>query len=161
MWIFAALERAHRFHGPSAKRWRESKKQCNREREHDDEPQLPPAEIENQAHWILRHVKHRHNQWRRPPGEHQSERRGRDASNALSTSTSWIRRHCPAPIETRNAISLVRAAAWAVSRLPTLAQATSSTRATSTARMSKGRRYSFCISDAPEPAGKRRTFSLR
>ena len=78
MWIFAALERAHRFHGRSAKRWRESEKQCDREREHDDEPQLPPAEIENQAHWILRHVKHRHNQWRRPPGEHQSERRGRD-----------------------------------------------------------------------------------
>ena len=42
------------------------------------------------------------------------------ASMALSTSTSWISRHCPAPMETRRAISRERAAAWAVIRLPTL-----------------------------------------
>ena len=57
-----------------------------------------------------------------------------NASMALSTSTSCTSRHRPAPIETRSAISRARAAACAVIRLATLAQAISSTSATSTPR---------------------------
>ena len=59
---------------------------------------------------------------------------------ALSTSTSCTRRHRPAPIETRSAISRARAAACAVIRLATLAHAINSTSATSTPRAISGRR---------------------
>ena len=61
------------------------------------------------------------------------------ASHALSTRTSCTRRHRPAPIETRSAISRARAAACAVIRLATLAQAISSTSATRTPRAASAR----------------------
>jgi hypothetical protein len=56
----------------------------------------------------------------------------RKASIALSTRTSCTSRHRPAPIKTRSAISRVRAAAWAVIRLATFAQAIHNTSATNT-----------------------------
>ena len=64
----------------------------------------------------------------------------RNASQALSTRTSCTRRQRPAPIETRSAISRARAAACAVIRLATLAQAISSTSATSTPSAASDRR---------------------
>ena len=64
----------------------------------------------------------------------------RNASHALSTSTSCTNRHRPAPIATRRAISLARAAAWAVMRLATLAHAINSTSTASTARAISDRR---------------------
>ncbi len=64
----------------------------------------------------------------------------RNASQALSTRTNCTRRHRPAPIEIRSAISRARAAAWAVIRFATFAHAISSTSATRMPRAASDRR---------------------
>jgi hypothetical protein len=64
----------------------------------------------------------------------------RRASIALSTITSCTRRHRPAPMETRSAISRARAAACAVIMLAMFAQAINSTSATSTPKAANDRR---------------------
>ena len=79
------------------------------------------------------------------------------ASQALSTSTSCTSRPRPAPIDTRSAISRARAAACAVIRFATLAQAISNTSATSTPMAASAVRYSSRSPEAPAAAGSRNT----
>ena len=83
------------------------------------------------------------------------------ATIALSTSTICTSRNRPAPIETRSAISRALAAASAVIRLATLAQAMRSTRPTNTPSHASARRYSSCIVETPDAAGSSSNFWFR
>ena len=111
------------------------------QRQRQAESQHPPVRRKDQARRIVRRIDHAHHERRGPPRE-QSRRSpsASNASQALSTSTSCTRRHRPAPIETRSAISRARAAACAVIRLATLAHAISSTSATRTPSATSDRR---------------------
>jgi hypothetical protein len=74
-------------------------------------------------------------------------------SIALSTITIRTKRARPDPSDIRSAISRVRAAACPAIRFATLAHAISSTSATSTPSTVNADPYSFCMLEAPVPAG--------
>ena len=91
---------------------------------------------------------------RRDGGKEQPEQARRAATSALSTSTCWIKRPRPAPIDRRSAISCSRAAVRARNRFATFEPAMSSTSAAIDARIHSGRSNSRRNGDGPFAADR-------
>ena len=109
--IVAPFERADRLRRRRAKCRRESEEQRDGHGERDAEAKRAPVDVEDQPDGPSGGASIETTSGADHEANSAPATEAATASSALSTSTSWISRQRPAPIETRSAISRARAAA--------------------------------------------------